>query len=152
MRNRGSGKILVIIMAVVMVIVCSVAGVAVFTKKPHKVKGEKVPQGPTTMIAVGEFVVNLADTAQVRYLKTDIVIEVSGEVKENGGGEGGEGVDSNKTKLRDTVINVLSSKTFAELNKSSGKDELKKEIISAANKSLEGTKAVNVYFNEFAMQ
>lgn len=153
MMRGNDGKAKVIIIAVVLILICSVAGVAVFTKKGHAGdKKSKVPEGPATMVSIGEMVVNLADTAEIRYVKADIVLEVHGKM-EAGGGEGGEGGDAAAhAPLRDAIINVLSSKRFADINKPGGKDTLKAEIMAGCNKHFEEAKVTSVYFNQFAMQ
>jgi len=152
MLRGNDGKILIVVIAVVLVVACSVVGVAVISKKPHG-KKSKVPDGPVSRIAMGELIVNLADTNEIRYLKTDIVLEIQGQIPAAEGGEGGEGGDSGiKTPLRDAIIGILSSKKFSDLNQPGGKDEIKKEITTAADKQLENAKVTAVYFNEFAMQ
>ncbi|MCE5198767.1 MAG: flagellar basal body-associated FliL family protein [Armatimonadota bacterium] len=144
-RNSGLGKMVLIIILAVVVLLGGI-GFMAFKGKAGK-KHEKVKL-PTTEMTLGEFVVNLADTNQVRYLKTIIVIDVEGAVKS----EGGEKEASADPKLRDAVIEVLSSKCFSDLNQPGGKEKLKKDIITAVNKRLEEAKAVDVYFSEFAMQ
>lgn len=151
MIRGNSGKMAIIIVIVVLLVVCSVLGVAVFTKKGHA-KKSKIPDGPKTMVSMGEMVVNLADSAEVRYVKADIVLEVCGKMEAGGeGGEGG-GDSTGKAPLRDAIIGVLSSKQFAQINKPGGKDALKDEITTACNKRLGEAKVTNVYFNQFAMQ
>lgn len=152
MPKTKSKKPGAMILVVVLIIVCAVLGVAVLGKKsPHKSKAD-IPEGPATMLSMGEMVVNLADTSETRYLKTDIVLEIHGTMPAaEGGGEGGGGGSAN-APLRDAIIGVLSSKQFAELNKPGGKDQLKEELMAAVNKRLEEAKVTEVYFNEFAMQ
>jgi flagellar FliL protein len=152
MLARNDGKIVVIVVVVVMVLVCAVAGVAVLRKKsPQHSAKDKLAQGPSTMVSIGELIVNLADTAEIRYLKTDTVLEVQGKM-ETAGGEGEGGDAAVKAPLRDAMIGVLSSKRFVEINRPGGKDVLKTEIAAACNKRLKDARVVNVYFNEFAMQ
>lgn len=150
MLRRNDGKIVVIIVAVVLVLACAVGGLAVLkAKKPHG--KAKIPDGPVTMMPIGEMIVNLADSAEIRYLKIDAILEVRGKLEASGGeGEGGD--STLKAPLRDAMITVLSSKRMADLNKPDGKETLKAEITEACNKRLEEAKVTNVYFNEFAMQ
>ena len=131
-------------------VVALVAGVGVFMLKGrgHK-NGGAEEKKPAASLELGEFVVNLADPGEIRYLKTNVVLAVTGEVAA-GGGHGGESGPS--PAVRDAVIEVLSSKRFAELAMPRGKKKLKKDIIAAVNKRLEGCQAVDVYFNDFAMQ
>ena len=155
MLTRNDGKIVIIIVVVVMILVCSVIGVAVFKKKGHSGSAkDKIDEGPTTMVSIGELIVNLADTQEIRYLKTDTVLEVRGKMESGGGhGEGGEGGDAAaKAPLRDAMISVLSSKHLAEINRPGGKDILKAQIAAACNKHLKDARVVKVYFSDFAMQ
>ena len=145
--NRGKTPITIIAVALVVIML---AGAGVFMLKGQggkKGAAEKAAK-PTAEVALGDFVVNLADLGQVRYLKANVVLAVTGEAA--GGGHGGEGGPS--PAVRDAVIEVLSSKRFAELARPDGRVKLKKDLIAAVNKRLEGCRAVNVYFNEFAMQ
>lgn len=148
-NNKGLGKI-VIIIALALMLVLAGLGIIVMKGKKHG----KHDKPPTSQMQLGEFIVNLADSNQIRYLKTNIVLEVEGEVAAGGGGHGEGGGASSDPRVRDAVIEVLSSKHFAQLVDPKGKDELKKEVIGAVNERLKesGGKAVDVYFNEFAMQ
>lgn len=147
MSKSGMGKIILIAILGVVVVLGGI-GFVMFKSKGHA-KDAKAEKLPAVEMQLGDFVVNLADTSQVRYLKTTIVLEVEGG-KAAGGGHGeSDGADA---KIRDAVIQVLSSKTFAQLSAPDGKEKLKKDLIAAINERLEEGKAVEVYFNEFAMQ
>ncbi|NLN76960.1 MAG: flagellar basal body-associated FliL family protein [Armatimonadetes bacterium] len=142
------GKVAIIIMAIVMVIACAVAGVAVLQKKAPPPKG-KIPvvEEPGDMLPIGELIVNLADTPEIHYLKTDIILEVTGKLPTT------EGDDTAvKAPLRDAIISVLSSKRLAEINKPCGKEQLKTELVTACEKCLKTVRVQNVYFSDFAMQ
>ncbi|MEN6358113.1 MAG: flagellar basal body-associated FliL family protein [Armatimonadota bacterium] len=147
MNKTGMGKTIMII-ALGVVVVLGGIGFMAFKSKGDA-KDAKAVKLPTTEMELGDFVVNLADTSQVRYLKTTVVLAVEG-AKASGGGEGESG--GADARIRDAVIEVLSSKTFAQLSQPNGKEKLKKDIIAAVNERLEEGKAVEVYFNEFAMQ
>ena len=152
MLTGNGGKIVIIIVVVIAILVCSVIGVAVLKKNAHPLSAkDKIAQGPTTMVSIGELIVNLADTQEIRYLKTDTVLEVRGKIEL--GGEGGDGGDAvAKAPLRDAIITVLSSKYLAQINRPGGKDILKAQIAAACNKQLKEARVVKVYFNDFAMQ
>lgn len=150
MRCGRSGKMPIAIIIGVLA-VALLAGIGIFVLKPTGAKSAgNHEKEPTSTVALGEFVVNLADPGQVRYLKTDVVLEVVGQMPDAGGGHG-EGGGTN-AELRDAVIGVLSSKRFADLIKPGSKELLKTDIITAVNKRLDEAKVVAVYFNEFAMQ
>jgi flagellar protein FliL len=151
MVRRNDGKIAIIIVVVVLLVVCSIAGVAVLKKKGHaNTPKSKIPEGPAIMITIGELIVNLADTNEIRYAKTDVVLEVHGKI-EAAGGEGGDSAAAN-APLRDAIITIISSKRFAELSRPGGKEVLKAQIMAACNKHFKEARVTSVYFNEFAMQ
>ena len=147
---KNDGKAAIIIVIVLLLVICSVAGVAVFKLKGDKHTKDKTPKGPTAMITIGDMIVNLADTSEMRYAKANIVLEVCGKI-EASGGEGGEESSAN-APLRDAIISTISSKQLDDLSRPNGKDALKTEIMAACNKRLKEAKVTNVYFNEFAMQ
>ena len=142
-------------MIVVIVLLVGVIGGVAFMKMKHGKKGKKVEDlGPKSEIALGEMFVNLADTDQMRYLKTDIVLELRGEMKSEGGGHG-EGEAKPPAAIRDAVISTLSSRTFMDLIKPEGREKLKEEICEAVTERISEenkAKCTEVYFNEFAMQ
>ncbi|MGQ9454272.1 MAG: flagellar basal body-associated FliL family protein [Armatimonadota bacterium] len=149
LSGRHGKKLVLLLVAVLLVVLLAGIGVFVLKGRSSKGKNRSQEEKPTATLNLGEFVVNLADKGELRYLKTTIVLAVSGEVPSTGG-HGGENGPS--PAVRDAVIAVLSSKRFEELNTPEGKAKLKKELISAVNGRLEGCKAVDVYFNDFAMQ
>ncbi len=150
MFANEKGKLLIILIAGVLVIAL-LAGVGTFVLKGKgkSKKAYKPKEEPVQTLALGEFIVNLADKDDLRYLKATIVLGVTGKVPSSGG----HGAESGPSPaVRDAVITVLSSKRFSELITSQGKEKLKKELIAAVNKRLHECKAVEVYFSDFAMQ
>lgn len=164
LRNESGKKMVIIIAALGVVLL---AGICVMGMKVMGGKGkgkaaahkQEKPK-ETHRMPLGAFVVNLADTGEMRYLKADVVLEIEGAEKKAGGhGGGGEETDP---RLRDAIIEVLSSRRFNELVTPEGKEKLKKDILAAVNEDSHGDKAadkeahagkaVDVYFNEFAMQ
>ncbi len=157
--KSGTGKMMIIIIVALLLVIAVLAAVAIVVKKQPKgeAKPEKVEKVEVHGISVslGEFIVNLADTDELRYVKADIVLEMIGKEEEGGGhgGHGGGGDEEPPAKMRDAVIEVLSSKTFEELSTSDGKAKLKSDIIKVINLRLPAEeKVLGVYFNEFAMQ
>ena len=139
---EGRGSVAVKAAIIILALVCSVAGVAVFVFELGPMKNGKAA---TSLVPVGELVVNLADVNEVRYLKTEIVLEVRGQT-----GEAEE--NEVKTRVRDAIIGILGAKKFSDLIKPDGKLILKKQILAAVNERLGETEAVDVLFSEFAMQ
>ena len=142
---EGRGSVAVKAAIIILALVCSVAGVAVFVFKLGPMKTGAGGKPPTSLVPVGELVVNLADVNEVRYLKTEIVLEVRGQTREAQENEV-------KTRVRDAIIGILGGKKFSDLIKPDGKLILKKQILAAVNERLGEVEAVDVLFSEFAMQ
>ncbi|CRF41006.1 flagellar basal body-associated protein FliL [Helicobacter ailurogastricus] len=91
------------------------------------------------------FVVNLITQNGRRYLKTSITLELSdakllAEVK------------NKETAIKDTIIEILSSKSIEEISTLKGKNKLKEEIRSNINSFLIDGFVKNVFFTEFVVQ
>lgn len=133
---------------------------------------EQVKHG--VVVDLGDFVLNLADENQRRYLKTNIALEITqsepdteepAAKKEGGHGEhGGEEAAPTQSELekklaeykpaiRDAVITNLSSKTAVELTTAAGKELAKEQIMAAVNGILGGQNEVlRVSFGQFIIQ
>ena len=115
-------------------------------KSAQEEQAEKpAEQGPTEMYSLPPFVVNLADPLGRRYLKVAIDVEVINKTVANE-------IDKNLPRVKDTLLLLLSSKTFADLDSMEEKIELKNEIVQRLNQILGKAKVVKVYFTEFVVQ
>lgn len=129
------------------------------------------------LLDLGDFVLNLADTAQRRYIKVAVALELSKtkeeieeaqkqpEQKGGHGGHGGEAeaVNDNsaiiaemeryKPIIRDSIISTLSNKTSDELSTSIGKEMAKDEIVESVNGIFDNRrKVIRVSFGQFIIQ
>ena len=128
------------------------------------------------IVDLGDFILNLCDEAQKKYLKVNVAIEVSQkdtdfpkeEEQAKSGGHGGHGaapapVDPMeaiqkemaqfKPAIRDAVITNLSSKTSAELSSAAGKELAKEQIANDINSILGGEREVlRISFGQFIIQ
>lgn|GEM_PF-907019 len=149
-----SGKLPIVIIIVVVLVLVLAVGAFAFLKMSHKGKAApKKEHVETTQWALGEFLVNLADPGDPRYLKVDMVLEVAAHGKKSGGGgHGGVAVNPEEAKAKDTVIRVLSKRRMDDLLTDKGKEALKAELKSALNNALAESDVVSVYFTSFAMQ
>ncbi|AOS45117.1 flagellar basal body-associated protein FliL [Lacunisphaera limnophila] len=91
-------------------------------------------------------VVNLSGTMGTRYLKTSFVVTGTkpGTVK--------EAFESNKARLTDVTLGVLSSLSLADLEEPGAKNVLREKLITAYNQALGGAVADQVYFSDFVIQ
>lgn len=127
------------------------------------------------IVDLGDFILNLCDEAQRKYLKVNVAIEVSQkdtdfpkeetQAKSGGHGHGEAPVAADpmeaiqkemsqfKPAIRDAVITNLSSKTSAELSSAAGKELAKEQITNDINSILGGEREVlRVSFGQFIIQ
>ena len=128
------------------------------------------------IVDLGDFILNLCDETQKKYLKVNVAIEVSQkegdfpkevEAPKGGGGHGHgaapapvdpmeaiqKEMNQFKPAIRDAVITNLSSKTSAELASAAGKELAKEQISNDINSILGGEREVlRVSFGQFIIQ
>ena len=128
------------------------------------------------IVDLGDFILNLCDETQKKYLKVNVAIEVSQkdgdfpkevEASKGGGGHGHgaapapvdpmeaiqKEMNQFKPAIRDAVITNLSSKTSAELASAAGKELAKEQISNDINSILGGEREVlRVSFGQFIIQ
>ncbi len=109
--------------------------------------GEKAKEeaGKTEIVTLPTFVVNLADPLGRRYLKLTVDVEMADQ-------KAAEELRGAEPKVRDAVILLLSSKTFADLSSVESKIMLKNEIVERLNQVVPGNKVLRVYFTEMVIQ
>ena len=106
---------------------------------------EEAPAGPTTMVSVQPFVVNLANPIGSKHIRMSMDLEMIDE-------KSAEQINQEMVKVRDSIILLLSSKTYADLAPMEGKLMLKSEIVERINYILGGPKVVKVYFTDMVFQ
>ncbi len=102
-------------------------------------------QGEHQVVTLPTFLVNLADPLGRRYLKMTIDVEVVGP-------EAADDLNKNMPKVRDAIILLLSSKTYADLATLENKTLLKMEIVKKLNLVLGKPDVSQVYFTEMVIQ
>ena len=136
-------------------------------------EGDAIQRG--IVVDLGDFILNLCDEAQKKYLKVNVAIEVSQKEgdfpevteapKSGGHGHGAapapvdpmeaiqKEMNQYKPAIRDAVITNLSSKTSAELASAAGKELAKEQISNDINSILGGEREVlRVSFGQFIIQ
>jgi|WetSurMetagenome_2_1015567.scaffolds.fasta_scaffold76129_1 flagellar protein FliL len=91
------------------------------------------------------FLVNLADKESRRYLKLKVELEVNNE-------ETAKELEKSMPRIRDTLILLLSNKTYLDLASYQGKQQLKQEIKQKVTSLPGGNKISDVFFTEFVAQ
>ena len=127
------------------------------------------------IVDLGDFILNLCDESQKKYLKVNVALEVTKkdpdfpeQVETTGGGHGGHGeaaapvdpmeaiqkeMNQYKPAIRDAIITNLSSKTSSELATAAGKELAKEQITNDINSILGGEREViRVSFGQFIIQ
>lgn len=112
-------------------------------------EGEEAKKGPTvpgTVLDMEPFIVNLADPAGKRYLKLKIAVDAKDEKLK-------QEILARIPQIRDSILLLLTSKSYADIAPVAGKIRLRNEILKIMNRSLMGVGSVHgVYFTEFVVQ
>ena len=156
--DGGPSKLFVILVIANLVITLGVAGFVgfdYFTRPdPITVAGGgsdaatdegPLPPDPAAVFTFEPFIVNLMDSANIRYVKLMMEVELSSTdvIAE---------IDAKKPALRDMVISLLSNRTYSELLGVRGKTQLREELLRRMNQILTTGTVTRIYFTEFVVQ
>ncbi|MEJ5243629.1 MAG: flagellar basal body-associated FliL family protein [Desulfomicrobiaceae bacterium] len=100
---------------------------------------------PGQLVKLDTLVVNLADPLGRRYLKVTMEVEI---VDAQAVAE----LEAVMPKVKDALLLLLSSKTFADVATMDKKLELKLQVVERLNQILGKSKVRDVYFTEFVVQ
>ncbi|MEO8046804.1 MAG: flagellar basal body-associated FliL family protein [Nitrospirota bacterium] len=100
---------------------------------------------PGAIYDVDPFIVNLADTPEVRYLKLTVKLELESQ-------EASAELASRVPQLRDTILVLLTSKDAASIRTPQGKFQLRDEITQRVNSLLPKPGVRAAYFTDFVVQ
>ena len=120
----------------------------VAAKGTSETESQQIKEEEKEIYPLKSFVVNLMDKTGLgkRYLKATVELEVSKqeEIKKM--------LDNQKPQLRDTILLMLSSQAFNEVNTMEGKIALKQALLFRINQVLGKQIVHKVYFTEFVVQ
>jgi flagellar FliL protein len=91
------------------------------------------------------FLANLADENANRYLKATIQVEFANA-------EPPPAFEGRMPQIRDAVLTLLTSRTFADIRTPSGKEDLRDDLVDRLNHVLQSSSVKAVYFTEFIVQ
>lgn len=112
--------------------------------KSTSVVGNKVDElGP--LVPINEFLINLLDKDNSRYLKATMTLEVDSE-------ETAEEIKTRMPQIRDAILLLTSNKTFVELQDLQGKMQLRAELIGKLNTLLAKGRVQHIYITNFVIQ
>lgn len=103
------------------------------------------PAGPGPMVKLTPLVINLNEADGRHYIKTTIVLEI-------GQKEWVDEVEKRIPSLADMVISTFCDKRLEDLKRPHSREEIRKEILARAQKTLQAPKVKQVYFDEFLFQ
>ncbi len=152
-EKKGSKLTLIIIIIVVFLVLAGGGAAAYFfllKERPASTGKSSTSQATPQTSAfypMDPFIVNLIDNDGERFMKVVLQLELSDQkmVPE---------VKLMNPKLRDTILDLLSSKTYKEMMDPLGKQRLRDEITMRVNSSINSPngKVLKVYFTEFIIQ
>ena len=137
----------IIIGLVVLILVGGAVGGTLYFFRGAETAKKKPPAAPLigTLWPMEPYIVNLRDNNGERYLKVVMQLEMSAP-------ELVQELNALKPKLRDSTLDLLSSKSFQELQEFSGKQKLREDIMIRLNSFLSSGKIVRIYFTDFVIQ
>jgi flagellar FliL protein len=160
--GSGGGFLKIIIIVVVVLVVLGGVGFAVLTFAPglfsssNEATGEKAASGESAdaskaaepigiLYPMKPFIVNLAEAAGKRYLKINIDLELTNKEVQSE-------INARMAPIQDSLLILLSSKSFSDISTVEGKMRLRMEIIGRINNFLVQGRVKNAYFTEFVVQ
>lgn len=108
-------------------------------------KKEAEKKAPATIHPVGEMVINLADTPDLRYAKISIALGIAEKVED-------AEVKNFDPLIKDAIIKTVSRKSFAELRRPNGLEKIKKELMDSIKGQIPKMEITEIYVEGFAMQ
>ena len=109
--------------------------------KPDAKKDAK----PTFSYQFDDIVVNLSGAMGTRYLKASFSLFSSNQNLQ-------KIITDNKSQLLDVALNVLSSKSMADLEAPGSKNLVRNDLIANFNQALSSDVVEQIYFSEFVVQ
>jgi flagellar basal body-associated protein FliL len=127
------------------------------TPTPHVYK-----PGEGIMVNMSTKIINLQDQTSSKYIRVTIVLEfapddptyptMAADAKTAYVADFQSRVTARMPVLDDTVITLLSTKTFEDLYTADGKEKLRQQIMQAIATKMPDFKILSLYFTEFVVQ
>jgi flagellar FliL protein len=142
---------------VVVIVIGGYFGWTLFAKKKVNENDDKTkiseaaakssPEGVRIIFPLESFIVNLMDNtgSGKKYLKVTIELEIGGEAEK-------KKLESYKTQMKDTILMLLSSRSFEEIKTVEGKLDLKQAVLFQINQMVGQNIVQRIYFTEFVVQ
>jgi len=153
-----SNKVLVLILVVFVVLIGTMgAGFFFMWSKLNAVNAQASVAGqgdgdpseetasPGPILPLETFIVNLADEGGNRYLRVTMKLELQHEKQV-------ETVERRLPMVRNSILMILPSKKYEDIDDVEGKIGLRDEVIAKLNALLKPASVTNIYFTEFVIQ
>jgi flagellar FliL protein len=116
-------------------------------KKGHdtQIDDHAVVYAPGAIKALDPFIANLSDEGGGRYLKATLQVEFVGAAAP-------ADFDARSPQIRDSVLTLLTSRSFDDIRTPDGKQNLREEVIARLNQVLQRDAVRSIYFTEFIVQ
>lgn len=145
--KKSKTTLLLIVVAVLALVGTGVSLYTLLSSNGNAASGPPAAtvQGPYQIFGPQDFTVNLADEGQRRYLKATIALGYvdKGLAKE---------LEQRKEQIRSLVIEVLRSRSAADLADSDGTQTLRIQLIEEINAALSKGKIEEIYFTDLLVQ
>ena len=154
-----SNKIVILLIGVLVILMAGLGGglflmwnkmagmgtqnVSAANYQPNQMGGVQQPLGP--IFSLDTFIVNLADAGGNRYLRVTMDLELNNEVLS-------DELDQRLPQVRDSILTILPTKRFEDINSAEGKTALRNEILETLNGFLIHGRINKIYFKEFVVQ
>jgi flagellar FliL protein len=114
-------------------------------EKGHGKEGAEGGAGGAFSYDFESVVVNLSGAMGTRYLKTTFtVLSENPDLKKV--------IDENKKQLLDVALNVLGSRSLADLEQPGAKNVMRNDLMGNFNHALKSDLVTQIYFTEFVVQ
>ena len=133
----------------------------VITATPAPIEPEYKP-GEGVMLNMSTKIINLVDPGGRKYIRLTVVAEfapdnpeyknMAAEEKATYLTEFNAHLNARLPIMDDTVITLLSTKTYEDLYTADGKEKLRMEIMDTLTQKLPDLKILSIYFTEFVVQ
>ncbi|MBI4949460.1 MAG: flagellar basal body-associated FliL family protein [Deltaproteobacteria bacterium] len=105
----------------------------------------KAGEAQSTIFNLDPFIVNLQDNSGTRYLKLTVNLDLTSPTAQ-------AEITAQTTQIRDSLIILLSSKSYTDIGTVEGKYQMRDEIVARVNQFLTKSKVKTAYFTEFVIQ
>ena len=146
-KGKVSKKTVVMIVLIVFMLFGIAGGVTYYfvNQMFSQVSAEEAPPVEKFEFPLDNFVVNVADTDNRRYLKVNVVLVYTEEEME-------EELEKRTAEMRNSIIDILRKKTMEDVQKENATETIRTEVAERVNSILPEGEILEVYLTDFITQ